>query len=106
MLAPLAGLYETGDAVLEDIPHEEINADEWVVSAEYAHLLEQMGLEFYADDGGALHFNPKQPVLVVSEPVTDILDQFEVPYQRSGSQVLVDLAGLTLPTVYGHPTEA
>jgi hypothetical protein len=105
MLAPLAGLYETAASVLADLPHQAVGDDEWAVPAEYAQFVEQMGLEFRTAEDGTVHLNPKQPVLVVSQPVTDILAQFEVPYQTAGSQVLVDLAELAVPTVYGQSTE-
>jgi hypothetical protein len=100
MVAPLAGFFEATKAVLADFPHR-ISDAEWVIPAEYSHDLEALGITYRSAADG-LYVDPERLMLVVEEPVADILDRLDAPYQARGEWVWVDPDDLALPLVYGR----
>jgi len=94
MVAPLAGFFEATKMVLADFPHR-ISDNEWVIPVEYSHDLEALGAD-------GLYVNPERLMLVVEEPVADILERLDAPCQTRGELVWVDPDDLALPLVYGR----
>lgn len=104
MVAPLAGFFETTKEVLADFPHR-VAGNEWVIPADHAPALEALGITYRTGTEG-LHLDPEQLVLMVEEPVADILNRLDAPYSTDGDLVWVDPDDLALPvTVYGVGTE-
>lgn len=104
MVAPLAGFFETAKEVLADLPHRMVG-DEWVIPLDYSQTLEALGVEYRCGPDG-LGVDPEQWVLVVEEPVADILNRLDAPYSTGSDLVWVDSDDLALPvTAYGAGTE-
>jgi hypothetical protein len=102
MVAPLAGFFDTVRHILADLPHR-IVGDQWLLSPQYIQTLEEWGIPYQASDEGLL-IDPAQSILVIDEPVTDIFDRLDAPYQvdpDTGS-VWVEPADLSLPQIYGR----
>ena len=102
MVAPLAGYYDAARNVLVEVPHQVID-DHWLVSAAYLEQLEALGIEYEVIDEGLL-VSPEQLLLVIDEPVTDILDRLETPYQLEPETetVIVEPDRLALPLTFGQ----
>jgi hypothetical protein len=64
-----------------------------------------LGIDYRREANDALRVDPEQLILVVEEPVADLLDRLDAPYQVSDGLVWVDPDELGLPIVYGHGTE-
>ena len=104
MVAPLAGFFELTRKVLADFPHQ-LNHGEWIIPDDYVQELEALGIEYRPDPAG-LRVDPERLVLVVEEPVADILAWLDAPYHRDGELVWVDPEDLAVPTTcYGQGTE-
>ena len=102
MLAPLAGYYDAARHALADKPHQVID-DSWLVPVVYLEQLEALGIEYEVINEGLL-VNPEQLILVIDEPITDILDRLETFYQlepETGT-VFVEPGRLALPLTFGH----
>lgn len=130
MAAPLAGYFDRVKEVLADVPHHlagfvvsdprpetlsssaetlgteaQPNGDDWLIPSIYAPLLDELGIDYRREANDALRVDPEQLILVVEEPVADLLDRLDAPYQVSDGLVWVDPDELGLPMVYGHGTE-
>lgn len=104
MVALLAGFFETAKEVLADLPHRMVG-DEWVIPADHAPALEALGITYRTGAEG-LHLDAEQLVLMVEEPVADILNRLDAPYSTGSDLVWVDPDDLALPvTAYGVGTE-
>jgi len=104
MVAPLAGFFEAAKEVLADLPHRKVG-DEWVIPADHAPVLEVLGI-IYRTGAEGLHLDPEQLVLMVAEPVADILNRLDAPYSTGSDVVWVDPDDLALPvTAYGAGAE-
>lgn len=103
MVAPLAGYFDRVKNVLTDVPHE-VYGEMWLITPEYTGRFDALGIEYQPEDEG-LHIDPRQLVLVIDEPVTDILERLDVPCQIIGDSVWVDPADLSLPGVFGQGVE-
>jgi ribulose 1,5-bisphosphate synthetase/thiazole synthase len=102
MVAPLAGFFDTVNHILADLPHR-VMGDQWLIRPQYIQTLRELGIPYQASDKGLL-VDPAQSILVIDEPVTDILDRLDAPYQvdHNTGLVWVEPADLSLPQIYGR----
>lgn len=105
MVAPLAGFFDRASNVLADIPHQ-VSDDTWVIPAAYIETLAALGIDYQISEAG-LVVHPDQLLLVIDEPVTDILDRLDVPYHLDPKteEVIIDPGLLQLPLTYGQGVE-
>lgn len=104
MVAPLAGFFEAAKEVLADFPYRVVG-DEWLMPAEHIEALEALGVAYRLGPDG-LWVEPERLVLVVEEPVVDILDRLDAPYLIEGNLAWIDPDELAAPaTAYGQGTE-
>lgn len=101
MVAPLAGFFDTARHILAEIPHQATDA-QWIIAASHVEPLEALGIAYKVGNGG-LWVDPEQLILAVDEPVTDILDRLDTPYQldpETGA-VTVNPMQLQIPLCFG-----
>ncbi len=78
MVAPLTGFFDLARNVLAEIPHQVIDGH-WHIPAGCIETLEMLGIDYQIGDTGLL-VDPGQLLLVIDEPVADILDRLDVSY--------------------------
>ena len=102
MVAPLAGFYDTARNVLAEFSHRIID-DHWVIPVTAIESLKALGITYRVSDAGLL-VDPDQLLLVIDEPIPDILDRLEAPYlsEPGTEKISIDPNRLQLPTTYGH----
>jgi hypothetical protein len=103
MLAPLpmVGFFDqAGNVLPADIPRRE-DGNKGLVPAACAQRLDDLGIG-YQKNGDDLVVDLTQPVLAIYEPITDILDRFDLPYRRRGQGCYLDPAQLSLPNIFGR----
>ena len=101
MVAPLAGFFDTARHILAEVSHQIMDA-QWIIAASHVETLEALGIAYKVGNGG-LSIDPEQLVLTVNEPVTDILDRLDTPYQTDPETgaVAVNPMQLQLPLCFG-----
>lgn len=102
MIAPLAGFFDTIKHILTGLPHRVVGK-QWLLAQEYHQMLTELGIPYQIVREGLL-VDPTQVVLVIDEPVADILDRLDAPYQldTQTNEVWVDPTDLNLPQIFGR----
>jgi hypothetical protein len=102
MVAPLAGLFDAVKHILADLPHEVVDG-QWLLAPQNQQTLTELGIPYQVISEGLL-VDPTQVVLVIDEPIADILDRLDAPYRvdPQTNEVWLDPADLNLPQIYGR----
>ncbi|HMR67818.1 MAG TPA: hypothetical protein PKE64_27725 [Anaerolineae bacterium] len=99
MVAPLAGFFDRVRHILAGVPYQ-AREGRWLLPAGQIATLDERGIPYETGSEG-LWVEPDRLVLTLDEPVTDILDRLETPYRHEPEGVVVDVADLQLPVIYG-----
>lgn len=102
MVAPLAGFFDTARHILAEVPHQVMDT-RWIIAANHVETLEVLGIAYKVGKGG-LWVDPEQLALTVDEPVEDILERLDAPYDIDPATgvVSVDPVRLQLPLCFGE----
>ena len=104
MVSPLAGYFDRVRNVLTGAPFES-DGDAWLIPLAYTRQLDASGVPYQITDK-ALRVDPEQLMLVTDEPVADILERLDTPYQLFADTVWVDPSDLSLPAIFGRGSES
>lgn len=102
MVAPLSGFFDAVKHILADLPHEAIDR-QWRLAPEYHQMLTELGISYQIVSEGLL-VDPTQVVLVIDEPIADVLDRLDAPYRvdPQTNELWVDPGDLSLPQILGR----
>jgi len=107
---PMVGFYEQVQNVLPaSVPREQTGDGKWLIGSAHVETLDHLGIEYCQahNDVDGVIVDPHPFILAINAPVSDILDDFRIPYRHeagaelSGSLIMVEPGDFVLPEIFG-----